>query len=231
MVKAVVLMSGGVDSSTCLAIAKSEGYDCYALSFDYGQRHQIELEAAKKVAAQIGVASHKVVDIDLTSIGGSALTDNSIDVPDWKGDTSTIPPTYVPARNTLFLSIALGWAEVLNADVIYIGVNALDYSGYPDCRSAYIDAFQKMADLATKRGVDALNKGESSPIVIKTPLIECHKRDILLWGNRLGVDYGLTVSCYQPNSEGLACGRCDSCHYRRLGFQQAGLEDPTCYLS
>lgn len=229
MAKAVILVSGGIDSTTCLAIAKSEGYGCYALSFDYGQRHQVELESAKKVVAQMGALSHKIIEMDLRSVGGSSLTDQAIDVPEWAPDSDAIPTTYVPARNTLFLSVALGWAEVLSAEAIFIGVNALDYSGYPDCRPEYIAAFQTMADLATKQGVEAMDKGEKSPIAIKTPLIDINKRDIVLLGDKLGVDYSLTVSCYQATPEGLACGTCDSCHFRRQGFIEAGIVDPTRY--
>ncbi len=219
--KAVVLLSGGLDSTTVLAQAKSEGYDLYALSFDYGQRHDAELEAAKRIATAMGVAEHKVVPINLSSIGGSALTDHSIDVPVEEGEG--IPVTYVPARNTVFLSIALGWAEVLDAQDIFIGVSAVDYSGYPDCRPEYIAAYERLANLATKMGV------EGRSIRIRTPLINLTKAATIQLGHQLGVDYGLTVSCYQANSEGEACGQCDSCRLRKKGFDEAGVPDPTRY--
>jgi len=220
--KAIVLTSGGLDSTTVLAIAKSEGYACYSLAFDYGQRHRAELVAAKRCSEQLGAIEHKVVTLDLATIGGSALTDQSIDVP-VKGDIGGIPITYVPARNTIFLAIALGWAEVLNANDIFIGVNAVDYSGYPDCRPAFIEAFATMAALATRQGV------EGSPFAIQTPLIELSKAQIIEKGLALGVDYGLTVSCYQADSDGRACGQCDSCRLRRAGFEAAGVKDPTHY--
>ena len=219
--KAVVLLSGGLDSTTVLAQAKSEGYDLYALSFDYGQRHDAELEAAKRIATAMGVAEHKVVPINLSSIGGSALTDHSIDVPVEEGEG--IPVTYVPARNTVFLSIALGWAEVLEAQDIFIGVSAVDYSGYPDCRPEYIAAYERLANLATKMGV------EGRSIRIRTPLINLTKAATIQLGHQLGVDYGGTVSCYQANSEGEACGQCDSCRLRKKGFDEAGVPDPTRY--
>lgn len=222
MKRAVVLLSGGLDSATTLAMAKSEGYECYALSFDYGQRHNAELIAATTLADELGAKEHKTIQIDLRNIGGSALTDNAIDVPETI--QSGIPITYVPARNTIFLSIALGWAEVLAAQSIYVGVNAVDYSGYPDCRSEYIQAFEQMANLATKAGV------EGRKIQIKTPLINMTKAEIIQRGVTLGVNYAKTISCYQANSTGLACGSCDSCHFRRQGFVQAGLPDPTQYL-
>lgn len=229
--RAVVLVSGGLDSATCLAIAKAEGYDCYALSFDYGQRHRVELEAAARVAASVGVVEQKTVSIDLGGIGGSALTDEGIAVPKASEDRQeAIPLTYVPARNTLFLSVALGWAEVLGAEAIFIGVNAVDYSGYPDCRPEFIAAFQQMADLGTKRGVEAIEAGERSPIVIKSPLMDLSKVGIIQRGVALGVDYGLTVSCYQVRGDGAACGECDSCHFRREGFAGAGVDDPTLYV-
>lgn len=219
--KAVVLSSGGLDSTTVLAIAQQQGYDCYTLSFDYGQRHRAELEAADRVSAAMGATEHKVVSLDLRTIGGSALTDTSISVPET--ETSGIPVTYVPARNTVFLSIALGWAEVLGAEAIFIGVNAVDYSGYPDCRPAYIQAYQAMASLATRAGV------EGQPLKIETPLIDLSKADIIRLGSTLGVDYSLTVSCYQADEQGRACGKCDSCRLRRRGFEDAGVDDPTPY--
>lgn len=220
--RAVVLVSGGLDSTTVLAIAQSEGYQCYTLSFDYGQRHRVELEAAKRVSDTMGVPGHKVVGLDLRSVGGSALTDDAIAVPE--DEPGGIPVTYVPARNTIFLSIALGWAEVLAAETIFIGVNAVDYSGYPDCRPVYIEAFQKMAALATKAGV------EGRPVSIQTPLIHLTKAEIIQQGVELGVDYSITVSCYQADNEGRACGKCDSCKLRRKGFAEAGIPDPTPYL-
>ena len=220
--KAVVLVSGGLDSATCLAIAKSRGYRVYAMSFDYGQRHNAELRAAERVCQAYGVEEHKVVKLDMGSIGGSALTDGAISVPE--APTEGIPVTYVPARNTVFLALALGWAEVLDASDIYIGVNAVDYSGYPDCRPEFIAAFEKVANLATKKGVEQHN------IKIHTPLIDLTKAQIVQQGADLGVDYGLTVSCYQADAEGRACGKCDSCRLRREGFESAGLSDPTKYL-
>jgi 7-cyano-7-deazaguanine synthase len=219
--KAVVLVSGGLDSATVLAMAKSQGYDCHALAFDYGQRHRSELAAAERIARGTAVKDLKVVKLDLSTIGGSALTDSSIAVPT-EAD-SGIPVTYVPARNTVFLSIALGWAEVLDARHIFIGVNAVDYSGYPDCRPAYIEAFQAMANLATKAGV------EGRTISIHTPLIALSKSEIIQQGILLGVDYAQTVSCYQADSLGRACGLCDSCRLRREGFHRVGISDPTCY--
>ncbi|PWK54226.1 7-cyano-7-deazaguanine synthase QueC [Pleionea mediterranea] len=222
MKKAIVLLSGGLDSTTCLAIAKDAGYACYGLSFSYGQRHSAELEAAKRIAKQANVASHRIIPIDLGGFGGSALTDDNIDVPESEADG--IPVTYVPARNTVFLSIGLAWAEVLQADAIYAGVNAVDYSGYPDCRPEYIDAFQKMADLATKAGI------EGQGAKLETPLIDKTKVEIIQWGNRLSVDYSKTVSCYQADSNGRACGRCDSCRIRAEAFKQAKLPDPTVYI-
>ena len=219
--RAVILVSGGLDSTTVLAMARTQGYDCYALSFDYGQRHRAELFAAQKVSAVLGDVEHKVVHLNLDSIGGSALTDKSIDVPEEQ--TEGIPVTYVPARNTIFLSIALGWAEVLGAHDIFIGVNAVDYSGYPDCRPEYIASFEAMASLATRAGV------EGQTISINTPLMHLGKGEIISAGVALGVDYSLTVSCYQATDEGLACGRCDSCRLRREGFNQAGVADPTRY--
>lgn len=225
--KAVVLVSGGLDSATTLAIAREAGYDCYAMSFNYGQRHQIELESAKAVSDELGVVEHKVVMLGLGDIGGSALTDNNIDVPqDLAEDISSeIPVTYVPARNTVFLSLALGWAEVLDAEAIFIGVNAVDYSGYPDCRPEYIEAFQVMANLATKKGV------EGNLIKIETPLIHLSKAEIIQKGTALGVNYAKTLSCYAPDSEGKACGLCDSCRLRQQGFEAAHLADPTVYFT
>lgn len=219
--KAVVLLSGGLDSATTLAMAREQGFACYALSFDYGQRHSSELLAANRVAQAVGVDEHKVIQLDLGAIGGSALTNTSIEVPTTPSEG--IPVTYVPARNTIFLAYALGWAEVLGAKYIFIGVNAVDYSGYPDCRPEYIAAFQNMANLATKAGVE----GES--ITIQTPLIELSKADIIRQGIRLGVDYGKTISCYNPDRQGRACGLCDSCRLRAAGFQDAAIADPTHY--
>ena len=219
--KAVVLLSGGLDSSTSLAMARQQGYQCYALSFDYGQRSLAELHAAAAVANELGVVEHKTIRFDLGGIGGSALTDHSIDVPEQL--TEGIPVTYVPARNTLFLSMALGWAEVLEAEAIFIGVNAVDYSGYPDCRPEFIAAFQTMANLATKAGVDG------QTIRIETPLIDLTKAQIIEQGLAAGLDYSLTVSCYQADSHGRACGVCDSCRLRAQGFADAGTSDPTRY--
>ncbi len=219
--RAVILVSGGLDSTTVLAMAREQGYACYTLSFDYGQRHRAELFAAERVSATLGDVEHKVVNLNLDSIGGSALTDEAIAVPE--EETEGIPVTYVPARNTVFLSIALGWAEVLDAQDIFIGVNAVDYSGYPDCRPAYINAFQEMANLATRLGV------EGHKLTIHTPLMDMGKGEIIETGLRLGVDYSLTVSCYQATDEGLACGRCDACRLRRQGFVDAGVADPTRY--
>jgi 7-cyano-7-deazaguanine synthase len=220
--KAVVLISGGLDSTTCLAIAAAEAYDCYALSFDYGQRHHAELHAAKRITDSLGAKEHRIVSLSIGELGGSALTDHSIDVPDHQGDNK-IPVTYVPARNTVFLSIALGWAEVLDADAIFIGVSSVDYSGYPDCRPEYIDAFQKMADLATKRGI------EGHPIKIETPLLYLNKKETIKLGLSMEIDYSQTVSCYQASDAGEACGRCDSCELRKKGFSEAGTGDPTRY--
>jgi 7-cyano-7-deazaguanine synthase len=217
----VVLLSGGLDSVTALAIARSQGFSCYALSFDYGQRHDAELKAANEIARQFQVKDHLVLNIDLGRMGGSALTDTSIDVPEDGGEG--IPVTYVPARNTVFLSYALGWAEVLSAQAIFVGVNAVDYSGYPDCRPEYIEAFQAMARLATKAGV------EGQPLSIETPLINMSKAQIIQTGIELGVDYSMTVSCYQADGQGRACGACDSCRLRRSGFEAAGVKDPTQY--
>ncbi|MCB1702378.1 MAG: 7-cyano-7-deazaguanine synthase QueC [Halioglobus sp.] len=221
--RAVILTSGGLDSTTVLAMARAADYACYTLSFDYGQRHRAELHAAERVSEALGDIEHKVVKLNLDSIGGSALTDARIAVPEQA--TEGIPVTYVPARNTVFLSIALGWAEVLGASDIFIGVNAVDYSGYPDCRPEYIAAFETMANLATRAGV------EGKPITIHTPLMNMGKGAIIQAGAALGVDYSLTVSCYQATIDGLACGKCDSCRLRHQGFIDAGIEDPTRYLS
>ena len=218
---AVVLLSGGLDSATCLAIATEQGFRCYALSLDYGQRHRSELIAAENVARSMQ-AELKVINLDLRAFGGSALTDD-IDVPEEEGDG--IPVTYVPARNTIMLSLALAWAEVLGAGDIFIGVNAVDYSGYPDCRPEFINAYEEMANIATKAGV------EGHRLIIHTPLIDLSKADIIRQGSELGVDYGLTVSCYQADDEGRACGVCDSCRIRVAGFEAAGVGDPTRYES
>jgi 7-cyano-7-deazaguanine synthase len=221
--KAVILLSGGLDSATVLAIAKAEGYELYALSFSYGQRHAWELEAAKRVAASIGVAQHRIAEIDLRAFGGSALTAD-IDVPKGRAPEEMahgIPITYVPARNTIFLAFALAWAEVLDASDIFLGVNALDYSGYPDCRPEFIAAFEKMANLATKAGVEGRQK-----LCIHTPLIAMTKAQIVAAGMKLGVDYGLTSSCYDPGPTGAPCGQCDSCLLRHKGFRENGIEDP-----
>ena len=218
--KAVILLSGGLDSATTLAVAVERGLTCHTLALDYGQRHRAELEAARALSTALGAASHRSVSIDLRAIGGSALTDD-IDVPE--ASTGGIPVTYVPARNTVMLSIALGLAETLDANEIHIGVNAVDYSGYPDCRPQFIAAFQDLARVATRRGV------EGKPIDIITPLIHLSKAEIIGLGTGLGVDYGLTVSCYQADAQGRACGRCDSCVIRRKGFEDAGLPDPTRY--
>ena len=219
--KAVVLVSGGLDSATCLAIARQQGYDCHAVSFDYGQRSISELLAAQKVVDAAGVREHKVIILEMGQLGGSALTDVDITMPEEAADG--IPVTYVPARNTVFLSYALAWAEVLAARAIFIGVNAVDYSGYPDCRPEYIAAFQQLINLATKICV------EGGSITLETPLIELSKAEIIKTGIRLGVDYGMTVSCYQADAEGRACGRCDSCRFRKQGFDEAGVDDPTVY--
>jgi len=219
--KAVILVSGGLDSATVLAMAKADGYDCYALSFDYGQRHCAELQAANNIAQAYGAIEHRVLHLDLNQLGGSALTDTSIDVPTIQEDG--IPVTYVPARNTIFLSMALAWAEILKSDDIFIGVNAVDYSGYPDCRPEYIKAYELMANLATKVGV------EGNHLHIHTPLIDMTKAEIIQTGLQKGVDYSLTVSCYAADEHGRACGECDSCRLRRKGFEDAGLADPTIY--
>ena len=226
--KAIILLSGGIDSATAMAIAKSKNKEIYSLSFSYGQRHSIELEASKKIAQFLGAKEHKIIDIDLRQFGASALTDE-IDVPKHESveeieKQKEIPITYVPARNTIFLSYALGWAEVLKADSIYIGVTAVDYSGYPDCRPEFIEAFEKMANLATKTGVT-----KEAVLKIDTPLINLSKAQIIQTGSKLGVDYSITISCYDPDLKGRSCGRCDSCLHRIKGFKEAGIKDPTSY--
>ncbi|MBA6413180.1 7-cyano-7-deazaguanine synthase QueC [Parahaliea sp. F7430] len=221
--RAVVLVSGGLDSTTVLAMARAKGFECYTLSFDYGQRHRAELFAAERVSSVLPDVAHKVVKLNLDSIGGSALTDSRIAVPE--EESEGIPITYVPARNTVFLSIALGWAEVLGSNDIFIGVNAVDYSGYPDCRPEYIKAFEVMANLATRAAI------EGHKLNIHAPLMDMTKGEIISTGLKLGVDYSLTVSCYQATEEGLACGKCDSCRLRRQGFVDAGVADPTRYIS
>lgn len=226
--KAVILLSGGLDSATTLAIAHSQGFECYALSFRYGQRHKREIEAAKKIADSSGeTIEHRIIDIDLTAFGGSALTDSTIEVPKDRADLddhNQIPPTYVPARNTIFLSYALAWAEVLCAFDIFIGVNTTDYSGYPDCRGEFITAFEKTANLATATAVEP--KGRYH---IHTPIIDMTKAEIILTGTKLGVDFSLTHSCYDPDQQDRSCGRCDSCRFRLKGFAEAGLKDPIEY--
>lgn len=220
--KAVVLLSGGLDSATCLAIAKQSGFDCHCMSVNYGQRHAAELAAAARVATNLGAAEHRVVHLDIGQFGGSALTDATITVPT-SGVAPGIPVTYVPARNTIMLSLALGWAEILGAQDIFVGVNAVDYSGYPDCRPAFIQAFETLANLATKAGV------EGHPLSLHAPLINLSKADIIRRGTSLGVDYAQTVSCYQADDTGSACGLCDACRLRREGFIQADIPDPTKY--
>ncbi|KAF1003962.1 MAG: 7-cyano-7-deazaguanine synthase [Pseudomonas sp.] len=220
--KAVILLSGGLDSATVVAMAREQGYACYTMSFDYGQRHRAELQAAERVARQLGAVQHKVIGLNLDGMGGSALTDSSIDVPE--APSEGIPVTYVPARNTVFLSLALGWAEVLEARDIFIGVNAVDYSGYPDCRPEFVEAFERMANLATKAGV------EGNGFRIQAPLQFLSKAQIIQTGLARGVDYALTVSCYQADGEGRACGKCDSCRLRAEGFATAGVTDPTRYF-
>lgn len=222
MKNAVVLLSGGLDSATVLAMARAADFSCYALSVDYGQRHHSELAASQRVSDALGAREHRVVNIDLTGFGGSALTDNSIAVP--QHESAGIPLTYVPARNTIMLSLALAWAEVLHAQDIFIGVNAVDYSGYPDCRPAYIEAFERMANLATQAAV------EGRPLTLHAPLLHLSKAEIIQRGNQLGVDYAMTVSCYQADEQGRACGLCDSCRLRRAGFAAAGVADPTRYI-
>jgi len=223
MTRAVVLLSGGLDSATVLAIARERGCECYALSFDYGQRHHIELDAAQRVAASLGAAAHKLVRLDIGWMGGSALTDTRLDVP--HQPSAGIPITYVPARNSIFLSIALGWAEVLNARDIFIGVNIVDYAGYPDCRPEFIQAFQNLANLGTRAGI------EGDGFRVHAPLVNISKSEIITTGVRLGVDYTLTLSCYEPDAAGRACGTCDSCRLRAQGFAAAGIPDPTPYVS
>lgn len=225
MKKAVILLSGGLDSATCLAIARSEGFEACCLSFDYGQRHNAELAAAGRVARALGAAEHRIARIDLATFGGSALTDASIPVPTGGVQENAIPVTYVPARNTIMLSFALAWCEVLGASDIFIGVNAVDYSGYPDCRPEFISAFQTMARLATRAGV------EGAQLNIHTPLISLSKAQIIQRGVELGVDYGLTVTCYKADDQGRACGECDACRLRRAGFEAAGVPDPTHYAA
>lgn len=219
--KAIVLVSGGLDSATCLTLAINQGYECYALSFNYGQRSISELNAARRVAQAAWVKDHKVISLGLDTLGGSALTDTSIAIPE--GGTEGIPVTYVPARNTVFLSYGLAWAEVLDADALFIGVNSVDYLGYPDCRPEFIEAYARMMNLATKKGV------EGGEIALKTPLIHLSKGEIIKTGTRFGVDYSLTVSCYQADGDGAACGACDSCLLRKAGFAEAGIKDPTRY--
>lgn len=223
MRRAVVLLSGGLDSATTLAIARERGFECHALSCSYGQRHEAELEAARRVATALGAKTHRVIEIPIGQFGGSALTDELIDVPEHGGEG--IPVTYVPARNTVFLSLALALAEVLEAEAIFIGVNAVDYSGYPDCRPEFIAAFQAMVSVATRRSV------EGHPLAIETPLIELSKAEIIRRGAALGIDYAPTVSCYRADAAGRACGRCDACRIRAEGFQAAGIDDPTAYVS
>lgn len=225
--RAVILLSGGLDSATVLALARAQGYECYTMSFDYGQRHRSELDASRLISTALGAVEHKVIGINLDGIGGSALTDSSLAVPDASTVDSAdgeIPVTYVPARNTVFLSLALGWAEVLQAYDIFIGVNDVDYSGYPDCRMAFIEAFERVANLATREGV------EGRAFRIQAPLQSLSKADIIQLGTQLGVDYALTVSCYQADSEGRACGVCDSCQLRKQGFLNADMNDPTRYF-
>ena len=220
-VHAVVLVSGGLDSTTALAVARRDGFVCHALSIDYGQRHRVELDAARRIARELGAIEHRVMRVDLAAIGGSALTDKDIAVPVTPG--AGIPVTYVPARNTLFLALALGWAEVLVVRDIFIGVNAIDYSGYPDCRPEFLEAFEKLGNVATKAGI------EGRGIRIRAPLVQMSKAEIIRLGTSLAVDYAMTVSCYQADGEGRACGRCDSCRLRREGFAAAGIADPTRY--
>ena len=221
MKNAVILLSGGLDSATVLAMARQQGFNCYALSVDYGQRHHAELDAARRVSMALGAVEHRVVSIDLTGFGGSALTDKRIAVPEI--ESAGIPSTYVPARNTIMLSLALAWAEVLQSQDIFFGVNAVDYSGYPDCRPEYVEAFERMANLATKAAV------EGKPLKLHAPLLHMSKAEIIRQGTRLGVDFGLTVSCYQADDEGRACGLCDSCRLRRAGFDEAVIPDATRY--
>ncbi|KAA3640730.1 MAG: 7-cyano-7-deazaguanine synthase QueC [Proteobacteria bacterium] len=224
--KAVILLSGGLDSATALAAAQADSYQCYTLAVDYGQRHRAELKASQKVSKAGGAIKHQQIKMDLAAFGGSSLTDETMSVSDYDAHSTSVPLTYVPARNTIFLATALAYAEVVGAEALYIGVTAVDYSGYPDCRQEFIDAFEQMANLATVAAVE-----ENQPIQIKTPLIDLSKADIIRMGTKLGVDYGLTVSCYQADDAGRACGRCDACHHRKLGFEQAAIADPTHYQS
>lgn len=220
--KAIILFSGGLDSTTCLAIARSQGFACYALSFSYGQKHEVEVEGAKKIAAQFGIAEHKIIHLPLDAFGGSSLTDKQTPVADHVAN-GAIPATYVPARNTIFLSFALAWCEVIGSADIFIGANHIDYSGYPDCRPDYLQAFEHMAVLATKSG------REGERFTIHAPLLQMNKADIIRAGLKLGIDYGQTISCYRADAAGRACGKCDSCVYRRKGFTEAGVVDPTVY--
>lgn len=220
---AIILFSGGLDSTTCLAIAKSQGFDCYTLSFQYGQKHSVEIKHAKQLAKHFGVKEHKILSLPLAQIGGSSLTDATLAVSDYEGSTA-IPNTYVPARNTIFLSFALAWAEVIGAEHLFIGANAVDYSGYPDCRPEYYQAFEQVAKLATKAGVEGMWQFK-----IHTPLLHLTKAEIIQEGTRLGVDYGQTLSCYRADEQGRACGTCDSCVYRKKGFAEANMTDPTLY--
>jgi 7-cyano-7-deazaguanine synthase len=223
--KAVILFSGGLDSTTCLAIAQSEGFDCYALSVNYGQRHNAELKAAEKLAKKMGAIEHRIVNLPLNEFGGSALTDTTRDIPAYEEQSTKIPSTYVPARNTIFLSIALGWAEILGAQAIFTGTNSLDYSNYPDCRPEFIAAFEKLAQLATKAATE-----DKSPLQIYAPLLYLSKAEIIQTGLALGVNYANTASCYQLTNDCLACGTCDSCGFRKKGFTDAGIPDPTRYI-
>jgi len=224
--KAVILLSGGLDSATALAAAQADGFECYTLAVDYGQRHRAELIASQHVSQAGGAIDHKQIKIDLATFGGSSLTDDSMEVTDYDAKSTEVPLTYVPARNTIFLSTALAYAEVVGAEALYIGVTAVDYSGYPDCRQEFIDAFERLANLATVAAVE-----DGRLLKVKTPLIDLSKAEIIQLGTKLGVDYGLTVSCYQADDQGRACGRCDSCHHRKMGFEQAGIIDPTKYQS
>lgn len=225
MTRAVVLLSGGLDSATVAAVAKSRFDEVYGLSFRYGQRHTVELRAAERIAAALALTSHRVVDVDLAQLGGSSLTDPAMDVPtdDVNGRDAGIPNTYVPARNTVFIAYGLAFAEVLDAESILLGINAVDYSGYPDCRPEFVEAYQHLIDVATRRTVTGF------PLRLEAPLLTLSKADIIRWGNQLGVDYAMTVSCYQADTEGFACGQCDSCQLRRQGFLDAGVPDPTLY--
>jgi 7-cyano-7-deazaguanine synthase len=224
--KAVILFSGGLDSTTCLAIAKSEGFDCYALSFDYGQRHIAEVKNAEYLAKEMGVIEHRIVRLSIGELGGSALTDKTQAIPAYTQQSSKIPSTYVPARNTIFLSIALGWAETVDAQAIFIGANAVDYSNYADCRPEFIDAFEKVAQLATKAGIE-----DNKFFKIHAPLLSLSKAEIIQTGMQLGIDYKKTASCYELTDDYLACGACDSCGFRRKGFEEAGVPDPTRYIN